>query len=122
MRNFIQKAVRKIEKLDREQILTLINLLTEDIELLETILNSMEDGVIVTDMEYRIRVVNKTARRLLRLHPGELIEKTVWAVISDQETAEFIEKQIKRDDRIVEEEFYTDKGSGTAAKRLREPY
>ncbi|MCF7943343.1 MAG: PAS domain S-box protein [Spirochaetia bacterium] len=118
MRNFIQKAVRKIEKLDREQILTLINLLTEDIELLETILNSMEDGVIVTDMEYRIRVVNKTARRLLRLHPGELIEKTVWGVITDQETAEFIEKQIKRDDRIVEEEFYTDKGSGTAVLSL----
>jgi len=42
MRNFIQKAVRKIEKLDREQILTLINLLTEDIELLETILQEGE--------------------------------------------------------------------------------
>jgi two-component system, sporulation sensor kinase E len=118
MRNFIQRAVRKLEKLDREQILNLINLLTEDVELLETILNSMEDGIIVTDREYRIRAVNRTARRMLRLQAGELLEKVVWMVIRDQDIADFVEKQVKSDARIEEEEFDAVQGASTAIYSL----
>ncbi|MBL7005453.1 MAG: PAS domain S-box protein [Spirochaetia bacterium] len=118
MRNFVKKAIGKIEKLERGQIMRLINLLSDENEMLETILDSMDEGVIVTDIEYRIRIVNKNANRLLQFQTGDLHDRIVWAVIKDQETAEFVEKQIRSEGKIIDEEFYTEKGTGTAILTL----
>jgi len=118
MRNFVKKAIGKIEKLERDQILKLINLLSDENEMLETILDSMDEGVIVTDQEHRIRIANKTANRLLQFQTGDQHSRIVWAVIKDQETAEFIEKQIRSEGKIIDEEFYTEKGAGTATISL----
>jgi two-component system, sporulation sensor kinase E len=118
MRNFVKKAIGKIEKLERGQILKLITRLSDENEMLETILDSMDDGVIVTDPEHRIKIANKTANRLLQFQTGDFHDRIVWAVIKDQETAEFIEKQIRSEGKITDEEFYTEKGAGTATLSL----
>ncbi|MCK5156790.1 MAG: PAS domain S-box protein [Spirochaetales bacterium] len=118
MKNFVRKAIKKIEKLDSGQILKVITLLSDENEMLETILDSMDDGVIVTDLDHRINIVNKTAGRLLQLQTGDLHGRIVWAVVKDQETAEFIEKHVRSEGKILDEEFYTEKGAGTAILSL----
>ncbi len=111
MRKFVKKAIGKLDKLDREHIVKLITLLTDENEQLETVLDSMDDGVVVTDREYRIRLRNKVAGRLLRMQKGDVADKLVWAVIGDQDMAEFIEKQVHSGGKIHDEECYMDIGS-----------
>jgi two-component system, sporulation sensor kinase E len=70
----------------------------------------MEDGIIVTDLDNRIKIISKTTRRLLPMH-NETDEKVLWAVISDHEIADYLELHMGRGDRILDEEFYVQKSS-----------
>jgi two-component system, sporulation sensor kinase E len=110
MNKFIRKAIQKLPKLTSEQIEQLIDLLADENEMLSVVLDSMEDGIIVTDLDNRIKIISKTTRRLLPMH-NETDEKVLWAVISDHEIADYLELHMGRGDRILDEEFYVQKSS-----------
>lgn len=117
MNNFVEKALKKLDKLGQQQIVSLIKLLSGENELLETVLDSMDEGVIVTDLCYCVKTANRQARRLFRL-TQDIEDKIVWGVINDKVTAEYIEKQIRSNDRIIDEEFYTERGAETQVLSL----
>ncbi len=101
MRNFIKKAVKRISKLDSGQVLKLINLLIDENELLEIVLDSMTDGVVVLDKKDNLLFINKAAKRLLRInYINENIENSFKDVITDRKINEFIKESIeKKDDK-----------------------
>ena len=51
-------------------------------ELQEMVLESMSDGVVVTDRENRILLVNKSAQRMLPFSAGDLAERVLWESIA----------------------------------------
>jgi PAS domain S-box-containing protein len=110
MKKFINKAIRKLPKLTYEQIKQLIDMLSDEYEQLTLVLDSMEEGIIVTDLEHRIQLLNKTTRRLLPMH-SETDDRVIWAVVYDHEIADYLELHLSNNDRIVDEEFYIQKGS-----------
>ena len=111
MKNFVRRAVRKLPKLDNDQVKKIIEILSDENDLMETVIDSLEYGVLVTDNEHRLRVVSKPARRLLSMRSGNLENLIIWTVVQDSEICEYLEKELLAGNRIHDEEFYCKAGS-----------
>ncbi len=105
MRNFIQKALNKLPKLDKEQIRTLLFDLASENELLEVVLDSIVDGILVVDLENRLITLNRAVEKLLCFNVNDPSDQIIWDVVEDTEIAMFIKKVLKNADRVMEEEF-----------------
>jgi len=112
MRKFIRRALNKFDKLDKEQIRSLIMDLASENEMLEGVLNSMTDGVLLTDLEHRVVFTNQGMKTLLPLERLELEEHPVWEIVSDEEIADFLHQSLMSGNVSDDEEF-TLSGSGS---------
>ncbi len=93
MKNFIKKAIKRIPKLDCNQITDLVNIILDEYELLEIVLDSMTDGVMVADKSDNLLFLNKSARRMMRLtNLNENVERKIWKVIKDPQINDFLHK------------------------------
>lgn len=113
MRKFIQRALEKLPKLDRQQIYSLLYDMANENERLEVVLESMTDGVIVSDKNHKLILYNKSAERLLHLSGSDLTEQYVWKVINDQEVSEFFYYSLTEHEKIVDKEFTLDTGGSS---------
>ena len=106
MRKFIEKALEKIDSLDRLQIHKLVSDLAQENERLEVVLESMTDGIIVTDTENRLVLYNKAAERLMPFVSGQdVYERKVWSVIADLEIADFVQHTLEKQETVRDREF-----------------
>jgi two-component system, sporulation sensor kinase E len=105
MRRFLQRALEKIEKMDRTQIRQLVSDIAGDNELLEMVMESMSDGVVVTDREDNILLVNKSAERMLPFATEDLIEKPLDQMIGDKEISGFLKENLHGLERVLDREF-----------------
>lgn len=108
MRNFIVRALDKLEKLDTQQVYKLLYDLADENERLEVVLQSIPDGILVGDSENRTVFANKAAERLLQLHKQEGGEDYVWELIGDEELRHFVQRSIENDEKVRDKEFTFD--------------
>jgi len=113
MRKFIQRALNKLPKLDRQQVRTLLLDIASENDRLETVLHSMMDGVLVSDTDHVLILFNKSAEPLLHVHVGEVYEKRIWTVIKDEEIADFVKNTLLNQERVFDKEFTLDFGGTT---------
>jgi len=111
MTNFVKRALDKIEKLDINQIRKLLFTLSAENELLETVLNSMTDGVVVLDTLHKIQQANKSSKRLLPFIKSDIAEKLLWEVITDNEISCFFYKTLQEHEKVTDIEFTLENGS-----------
>jgi hypothetical protein len=83
MRKFIERALEKLPKLDREQISNLINMLAREAELQSVVLDSMSTAYAL-DREHKVILYNKSAERLSPCR-SDIYDRPVWVAISDEE-------------------------------------
>lgn len=112
MRNFIERALNKLPKLDEEQIKSLIRDIASENELLEIVLDSMTDGVVVLNRDHVIILHNKSAERLLPFVSGEIVEKPLWKAVGDPEISGFFKASLESQERIYDEQFTLDSSGG----------
>jgi two-component system, sporulation sensor kinase E len=105
MRRFIERALKKVPRMTEEQIRSLLDLLSDENERLESVLDSMTDGIIVCDPENNLILVNKSAERLLPVMGGDTQDKPVWLFIDDDEISNFLKDSLESHDRIADREF-----------------
>jgi PAS domain S-box-containing protein len=110
MRKFIDRALQKLAKLDSEQIRSLIYDLANENDRLESVLDSLTDGVLVSDEEHNLIFVNKPAERLVPLASSEIYERRIWDAIADEEIASFIEESLSNQESVFDEEYTLDHG------------
>jgi two-component system, sporulation sensor kinase E len=67
--NFLEKVLGRLGRLDQEGLQTLVARLAQERDLLETLFNTIEDGVLVVDEAGRIVYFNRAVTRLLGLQP-----------------------------------------------------
>jgi PAS domain S-box-containing protein len=114
MRGFVRRALEKLSKLDEEQVEQLLQTVAAENERLAVVLDSMNDGVIVTDEEHRVTLVNKAAERLLPIASGRVIgDRPIWDVVADADIAEFVRGTLESDDSVSDREFALDHGGTT---------
>lgn len=105
MRTFIERALSKLPKMTEEQITALLLSSTAENERLESVLDSLTDGLLVSDADHNLVLLNKSAERLLPLAIQEQGERPLWAVISDDRMEEFLHTTLLSGDRVSDREF-----------------
>jgi two-component system, sporulation sensor kinase E len=68
--NFLDKVLGRLPRLDKEGLQTVVERLAHERVFLETLFNTIEDGVLVVDEQGRIAYFNDAAIRLLGLPPA----------------------------------------------------
>ncbi len=68
--SFLDKVLGRIGRLDAEGLQTVVKRLARERSFLETLFNTIEDGVLVVDEQGRIIYFNQAVSRLLGLQPG----------------------------------------------------
>lgn len=105
MRSFIQRALKKLPKLDKGQIHALLYDLASENDRLEVVLDSLSEGVIVSDVGHNVVLYNKYVERLMPLVAGDAYEKKMWEFIGDEEIAEFVREVLQNQESVVDREF-----------------
>ena len=95
MRKFIRKALEKLGKMDLDQVRALIVRMSEENDLLGMLLESMTDGIIVTDREHRVMLYNKSAERLFPFSQDDIMERVLWDCLADRELGAFFSANLR---------------------------
>jgi signal transduction histidine kinase len=104
MRHFIRRALQKINKLTREQIQDLLFSAAAEIDRLETVLDSLTEGILVCDTEHNLILVNKLAERFIPVS-YEQENTPIWLSVRNEKVAGFLETTLINGDRVEEREF-----------------
>jgi len=105
VKRFIRRALEKFSKMDRAQIRTLLQQVAGENEMLEIVLDSLTDGVMVSDTNHTVLFFNKSAERLLRIQGTDLYEQKIWEIVSDFDISEFVRVSLVDQERIQDKEF-----------------
>ncbi len=91
--SFLDKVLGRIGRLDTEGLQTVVQRLARERSFLETLFNTIEDGVLVVDEHGRIIYFNQAVTRLLGLQPGvegqhitDILPEADWDKISHLDT------------------------------------
>jgi PAS domain S-box-containing protein len=107
VRPIIPRALQKFAKLTSEQIKDLLFSMFTDIDRLETVLDSLAEGILVCDSECNLILANKYADRLLSFfHTEETVK--IWNAVRDEKISEFLEQVLLSGDQVREQEFETE--------------
>ena len=111
MRRFYQRAVDRLDKIDSAQLRELLRRLAADNDLLGMVLDSMARGIIVTDTDGRVLLVNRAAERLVPFRTSEYTQLCVWDVVSDTEIAGFLRDTLQRQENARDRDFTIGSGA-----------
>jgi PAS domain S-box-containing protein len=103
MRQIIPRALQKFSKLTAEQVQDLLLSMFNDIDRLETVLDSLAEGILVCDTEHNLILANKYADRILPVSRHG--EDLVWNLVRDDRIADFLESSLMSGDRVRDQEF-----------------
>ncbi|GHU89774.1 PAS domain-containing sensor histidine kinase [Spirochaetia bacterium] len=105
MRDFITRALKKLNKLTPEQVEDLVLSAAGEIDRLETVLESLTEGILVCDTRHSLVMANKYAERFLPITLAEPGNEPIWTGVQDEKVAEFFEATLLSGDRVEEREF-----------------
>jgi PAS domain S-box-containing protein len=105
MRDFIKRALTKLNKLTPAQVEELLNSAAEEVSRLETVIDSLTDGILVLDEHHCLVMANKFAERILPLSKFEGSPVPVWRVVQDERVVKFFEESLISGDRVVDREI-----------------
>lgn len=111
MSRFLQRAMEMLPRLDRTQIRDLLREVAAEKDLYESLLQSMTTGVILTDGDHRIQLLNKAAERLVALDPN-WYEQQVWEGVLDKDMAQFLQSTLEGQEKVPGREFAFDLPGG----------
>jgi len=83
--SFLDKVLGRIGRLDREGLQTVVQKLARERTFLETLFNTIEDGVLVVDERGRILYFNAAVTRLLGLQPQSAEGQPITQFLPDLE-------------------------------------
>lgn len=120
MREFMRRGIQKSPSMNEAQLRTFVKLLANEYSLLDSVMDSLNDGVIVADSENKIIKSNRAAERILGTSfrgtslrssslggsaLGEGHEKNVWEHIKIQDIADFVSSVIQNESGQTSKEF-----------------
>ena len=115
MREFMRRGIQKSPSMNEAQLRTFVKLLANEYSLLDSVMDSLNDGVIVADSENKIIKSNRAAERILGTSLrgtslggsalGEGHEKNVWEHIKIQDIAGFVSSVIQNESGQTSKEF-----------------
>ena len=103
MSEFYKRALTKLDKLTAEQSRELLVSAAGEMGRLETVLDSLPDGILVCDENHCIIMANKAAQRLLPLNHSEGV--SLWAAVRDERVVDLFRNTLLNNDRVLDREI-----------------
>ncbi|MCS7091392.1 MAG: ATP-binding protein [Verrucomicrobiota bacterium] len=101
---FLDKVLGRIGRLDAQGLQAVVQRLAQERSFLETLFNTIEDGILVTDEQGRILYFNRAARRMLGL--GEDVEgRHVRECVPEVDWDQLARLDTEGGQRLVRQEF-----------------
>nr|WP_253678776.1 ATP-binding protein [Treponema sp. OMZ 788] len=101
----MRRGIQKSPNMNEAQLRTFVKLLANEYSLLDSVMDSLNDGVIVANSENKIIKSNRAAERILGTPLGESHEKNVWEHIKIQDIADFVSYVIENESGQTSKEF-----------------
>jgi PAS domain S-box-containing protein len=105
MREFIKRALQKLNKMTSEQMRDMLHSVAAEIDRLETVLDSITEGILVCDTEHNLALANKYAKRMLSINVEEQGRQRLWQAVRDEKIRDFFELTLSAGDRVEDREF-----------------
>jgi PAS domain S-box-containing protein len=102
--NFLDKVLGRINRLDTQGLQTVVQRLARERGLLETLFNTIEDGVLVVDEAGRIIYFNQAVTRLIGLQ-GEVEGQHINDVLAELDWEKIANLDAKGGSHVVRHEF-----------------
>lgn len=113
MRKFLERALDRVSRMNEESIRGLIRVLADENDRLETVLDSMLDGIVVCGGNHVPILINKAAERLMPLSQAELFEAPLWVGVRDEELAAFFHRCLSAEESVLDREFSLERSDRT---------
>ena len=105
MSDFYRRVLKKYDKLTAEQRLELLVSAVDGISRLETVLDSLPDGILVCDENHCLIMANKAAQRLLSFSYSDTGNVPLWMAVRDERIVEFFEETLISADTVKDREI-----------------
>src|ERR1700681_2615783 len=86
--SFLDKVLGRIGQLDAEGLQTVVQRLARERSFLETLFNTIEDGVLVVDEQWRVIYFNQAVSQLIGLQP-EAEERNISDILPEVDWQKF---------------------------------
>ena len=105
MRHIIKRALKKFDKLTPDQLHSLFLSMMDEIDRLETVMDSYTEGILVCDSENNFVLANKFLDHIVPLTRRIEDPVPVWSIIANREIAAFLREALLSGDKVDEREF-----------------
>jgi len=105
VREFIRRALMKSARMNGEQMQSLLSLVTEEYELLDSVLDSIATGILICDSFHILVQMNKAATRILPVESHDAQDRPVWDLIRDVSIADFVRSVIENQESVTSQDF-----------------
>jgi len=115
MRNsgFIQKVFQKIDKLDHTKIRNIIEELSTEKELYKLVFDSMIEGVIVTNSDGKVLLINRAMEGFIPVSKGRLYSQELSDWHFDPEIKEVLDNVLSSNEKVLEREIHLNRTDKT---------
>jgi len=111
---FIQKVFEKLDKLDQDKIKDIIRKLSAEKELYKLVFDSMIEGVIVTDWERKVILVNKAMEQFISIPRKKIVNTDILECkFIDKELESVIEDAYNNKEKILDREIHISRSNKT---------
>lgn len=94
MRKFLERAIDKVNRMNKAQLSSLLLTLKDELTLKEMVMGSLSQGILVSDHEDRIVYSNKAIDRLLPLRLGDHSDLLAWTIIDNDDLCHFVKENL----------------------------
>lgn len=102
--SFLDKVLGRIGRLDAEGLQTVVQRLARERSFLETLFNTIEDGVLVVDENGRVIYFNQAVTRLIGLQSGDK-ERHISKILPEMDWEKISRADSAAGERVVRHEF-----------------
>lgn len=103
--SFLDKVLGRIGRLDTQGLQAVVQRLASERSFLETLFNTIEDGVLVVDEEGRILYLNRAVTHLLGLQPGAVEGQHISRHLPELNWADLVRSDHTGGHKVVRHEF-----------------
>ncbi|QEN06308.1 GHKL domain-containing protein [Thiospirochaeta perfilievii] len=113
MRKFLERAINKVDRMNKAQLSSLLLTLKDELTLKEMVMGSLTQGILVSDHEDRVVYSNKAIDRLLPLRLGDNSELLVWSIIDNDDIYHFVKENLFEHNTVRDKIFVINSENNT---------
>ncbi|HKS36602.1 MAG TPA: ATP-binding protein [Verrucomicrobiae bacterium] len=103
--SFLDKVLGRINRLDPEGLQTVVQRLARERSFLETLFNTIEDGVLVVDESGRVVYLNQAVARLLGLQQAGAEGQQITRILPELDWADLVSRDRAGGQQVVRQEL-----------------